>query len=63
MVIATDVGLDGVEIADEGYTLLGNWRGTGSGDLDQFTAGVGPAIGQINAGPDRSGAIRRLYPA
>ncbi|MDB5659715.1 MAG: hypothetical protein JWS10_2330 [Cypionkella sp.] len=50
MVIATYVSLDGVEIADECYTLFGNWRRTGSGDLDQFMAGVGPAIGQLNAG-------------
>lgn len=52
MVASADIGLDGIEIADEGYALLGNRRGPGAGDLDQLAAGMGPAIGKLDAGAD-----------
>lgn len=64
-VFAADVGLDGMEIADEGHAFLGNRRGTGAGDLDELAAGMDPAMGKpdTGSGPVRSRAIRRLYPA
>ena len=51
-VAAADLGFDGVEIADEGRAFLGNRRGPGAGDLDQLTAGMGPAIRQLDARTD-----------
>ena len=54
-VTAADLGLDGVELADEGHALLGNWRGSGAGDLDQLAAGMGPAIGKLDARTDPVG--------
>ena len=51
-VAAADLGLDGVEIADEGHAFLGNWRRSGAGDLDQLTARVRPAIGKLYARTD-----------
>jgi hypothetical protein len=39
-VATADLGLDGVEIADEGHAFLGNRRGSGAGDLDQLAAGM-----------------------
>lgn len=39
-VFAADIGLDGIEIADEGHAFLGNRRRTGAGDLDQLPARV-----------------------
>src|SRR5690606_7792069 len=55
-VASADIGLDGIEVADEGQAFLGNRRGSGAGDLDQLAAGMGPAIGKLDAGAD---AIRR----
>lgn len=51
-VVAADVGLDGIKIADEGHAFLCNRRGTVSGDLDQLSAGVGPAIRQLDVRTD-----------
>lgn len=39
-VTAADLGLDGVEIADERHALLGDRRGSGAGDLNQLAARV-----------------------
>lgn len=55
-VAAADLGLDGVELADEGHAFLGDWRGPGAGDLNQLAAGMGPTVGQLDTGAD---AVRR----
>ena len=51
-VAAADLGLDGVEIADEGHAFLGDRRGSGAGDLDQLATGMGPAVGKLDARTD-----------
>jgi len=51
-VVAADLGLDDVEIADEGHALLGNRCGSGAGDLDQLAAGMSPAIRQLDVRTD-----------
>ena len=54
-VSAADLGLDGLEVADEGHAFLGNRRGSGAGDLDQLAARLRPAMLQLDA---RSDAVR-----
>ena len=49
---SADIGLDGIEIADEGYPLVGNRRGSGAGDLEQLSARMRPAIGKLDARTD-----------
>ena len=51
-VASADIGLDGIEVADEGQAFLGNRRGSGAGDLDQLAARMGPAIGELDARTD-----------
>lgn len=62
-VVATDLGLDGVEIADECHAFLGNRRRARAGDLDQLAARVCPATRELDAllwrcGNRRSGRRR-----
>ena len=51
-IAAADLGLNGVEIADEGHTFFGNRRGSDAADLDQFAARMGPAMRELDAGTD-----------
>lgn len=48
---AADLGLDEV-YADEGHAFLGDRRGSGAGDLDQFATRMGPAMCQLDARTD-----------
>lgn len=54
-VSAADLGLDGVEVPDQGHAFPGNRRGSGAGDLDQLAARVRPAISKLDA---RTGPVR-----
>ena len=54
-VAAADFDLNGVEVAYEGHAFLGNRRGAGAGDLDQFAARVRPAMRQSDARTDPVG--------
>ena len=65
-VAAADIGiegLEGLEVADEANTFLGNRCRAGAGELEQFAARVCPTTRQVDAAPVRLGVTRWLYMA
>jgi hypothetical protein len=50
-------------VMSEGDAFLGDRRGARASDVDELAADMRPVMGELDAGPDAVGAIRRLYPA
>ena len=51
----SDLGFDGIELADEPHTLFRNRGSAGAGDLDQLATGMGPATGELDTRSDAAG--------
>jgi hypothetical protein len=49
-IAASNVGVYGAKLSDEGHTFLGNRRGARAGDLYQLAAGMRPRVGKLNQG-------------
>ena len=56
---ASDIGFDGVELADEPHTLFCNRGSAGACGLNQLATGMCPAIGELST---RADVARRDQP-